>query len=131
MPFHKDYYNSTWSQKWKTWHPKKLDPDRIKSLLTNCVYLEDDEVIVEGIRIYGSPWMPEFGMWAFGLKDHELTEIWKRIPVGADVVVTHGPAHGQCDLNSRKEHAGCIHLLEELTNRVKPAVHVCGHIHEA
>lgn len=27
-----------------------------KRQLTNCIYLEDDEVRVQGFRIYGTPW---------------------------------------------------------------------------
>lgn len=28
----------------------------VKEHLTNCTYLEDEEVIIDGIKIYGSPW---------------------------------------------------------------------------
>ena len=32
------------------------DPLEIKSTLTNCIYLEDSMVEINGIQIYGSPW---------------------------------------------------------------------------
>ncbi|KAL0101464.1 hypothetical protein PUN28_018947 [Cardiocondyla obscurior] len=32
----------------------------IKDYLTNCIYLEDSEIMVNGIKIYGTPWQPEF-----------------------------------------------------------------------
>ena len=38
----------------------------------NCIYLEDQEVTVEGLRIYGSPWQPEFCDWAFNLPRGEV-----------------------------------------------------------
>jgi len=28
----------------------------VKDYLTNCIYLEDSEIIVNGIKIYGTPW---------------------------------------------------------------------------
>lgn len=28
----------------------------VKDYLTNCTYLEDSEVIIDGIKIYGTPW---------------------------------------------------------------------------
>jgi len=34
-------------------------------MLTNCTYLEDSECVVDGVRIYGAPWQPEFCGWAF------------------------------------------------------------------
>ena len=43
--------------------------DAMKALLTNCIYLEDSSVTIYGIKIYGSPYQPEFGdMDAFTLK---------------------------------------------------------------
>ena len=38
----------------------------------DVTYLQDDEDIIDGIKIYGSPWQPEFYDWAFNLpKDGE------------------------------------------------------------
>lgn len=28
----------------------------VKDCLTNCIYLEDSEVILHGLKIYGTPW---------------------------------------------------------------------------
>ena len=50
---------------------------RSKDLLTNCTYLHDSEIEIDGIKIYGSPWQPEFFDWAFNLKrGKELEEKW-------------------------------------------------------
>ena len=35
---------------------EERDISSTKKLLTNCVYLQDSEVTVYGLRIYGSPW---------------------------------------------------------------------------
>ena len=38
------------------WFIENRNISSTKELLTNCVYLQDSEVIVCGLRIYGSPW---------------------------------------------------------------------------
>jgi hypothetical protein len=45
------------------------------------------------------------------------------------VLVTHGPARGHLDFMNGSSH-GCPHLLREIW-RVRPRVHVFGHIHAA
>ncbi len=42
------------------------------------IYLEDSETTINGIRIWGSPWQPEFGRWMFNLPTvvHEAIIIW-------------------------------------------------------
>jgi len=37
----------------------------VKDCLTNCIYLEDSEVILYGLKIYGTPWQPEFMQMGF------------------------------------------------------------------
>ena len=43
--------------------------------------------------------------------------------------MTHGPPLGICDQNLAKQQAGCPKLLDTV-KRVKPQVHMFGHIHE-
>lgn len=93
-------------------------------------YLQDQIAEIHGLRIYGSPWTPEFGRWAFQrARGTESAEVWDRIPEGVDMLVTHGPPAGIGDLTVRDQLAGC----EELRRRVReirPALHLFGHIHE-
>jgi Icc-related predicted phosphoesterase len=94
------------------------------------VYLRDSEVTVEGLRIWGSPWQPRFFDWAFNLDRGEpLDENWRLIPAGIDVLVTHGPPQGYGDRTYDGSRVGCERLLVHL-ERVKPRVHLFGHIHE-
>ena len=51
--------------------------EKMKALLTNCIYLEDSSVTVYGVKIYGSPYQPEFGNWAFPLKRGQVCELWQ------------------------------------------------------
>jgi len=88
-----------------------------------------------GYTVFGAPWTPQF--WgAFNRERGEgkdgLAQLWARIPTSTDVVVTHGPAACHGDYVPRAaEHVGCHDLLRELLTRVRPAIHVCGHIHES
>ena len=94
-------------------------------------YLQDDYIIVDGVKIYGSPWQPFFHNWAFNLprNETELKSKWDKIPTDTDILVTHGPAWGKVDtVKNRNEHLGC-ELLAERIKEIKPKIHVCGHIH--
>jgi len=44
-------------------------------------------------------------------------------------MLTHGPPHGILDLTSRGDLAGCENLTAAV-KRVRPRMHVFGHIHE-
>ena len=94
-------------------------------------YLQDAEVTVAGLRIWGSPWQPRFFDWAFNLdRGPTIRAKWRLIPDGVDVVITHGPPMGILDQTTRGVAAGCQDLFDELTTRVKPRLHLFGHIHE-
>jgi predicted phosphodiesterase len=96
------------------------------------VYLEDNMATVEGLKIYGSPWQPTFFDWAFNLDRGEaIKRMWDMIPEGIDILVTHGPPMGILDqINpvAGSEHLGCEELSAAV-ERVKPKIHVFGHIH--
>ena len=68
---------------------------------------------------------------------------WSQIPSDTDVLVTHGPPHGEndvagADADLRHElekkqnlnHVGCIDLKNRVED-IRPLLHVFGHIHEA
>jgi len=46
-------------------------------------------------------------------------------------LITHGPPNGIGDRTSEGVYAGCRHLRREVLNRVRPRLHLFGHIHEA
>ena len=107
------------------------DPESARKLLKGCGYLQDSEVTLAGLRIWGSPWQPWFLDWAFNLQcGAEIRAKWDLIPEGIDILVTHGPPLGRGDRVEGGEDAGCADLLEAIRARVKPRWHVCGHIHE-
>jgi Icc-related predicted phosphoesterase len=60
----------------------------------------------------------------------EIALHWAKIHDGIDVLVTHGPARGIGDRMFLGANVGCEDLRREL-DRVRPRLHVFGHIHEA
>jgi predicted phosphodiesterase len=94
-------------------------------------YLSDSGCELDGIKVWGTPWQPWFFDWAFNLPRGEpLAQKWSLIPDDTDVLVTHGPPMGVLDKTLRGESVGCEALRDALV-RVRPRLHVFGHIHEA
>jgi Icc-related predicted phosphoesterase len=111
------------------------EPERARRLLTKhdkVHYLEDSGCRIDGISFYGSPWQPEFSYgWAFTLAaEEELRNKWHSIPSNVQILITHGPPAGILDFTTDGRHAGSTTLLAELNQRVKPQLHLFGHIHE-
>jgi Icc-related predicted phosphoesterase len=97
----------------------------------NCTYLEDQQVEVEGLRIWGSPITPWFFDWAFNRnRGGDICRHWDFIPDGLDLLITHGPPAGILDVTARGEHVGCEDLRKRI-EKARPKVSVFGHIHEA
>jgi Icc-related predicted phosphoesterase len=100
-------------------------------------YLEDEEFMFEGKKIYGSPWQPYFYDWAFNFDPLDSTNdfkharsIWAKIPIDTNILITHGPPKGILDLVVRqRKNAGCPILLERIQELAKLQMHVFGHIH--
>lgn len=94
-------------------------------------YLEDRAITINGLRIWGTPWTPRFFDWAFMKDEPGLLAIYRRIPEGIDILVCHGPARGVCDVGAgcpSENHSGSRALRMEL-ERIKPRLHIFGHIH--
>jgi Icc-related predicted phosphoesterase len=111
---------------------QKADTQDILKEYPSLIYLEDSEVVIDGVKFYGSPHTPRFFDWAFNVdRGEKIREHWLKIPVDADVVITHGPVHGILDKTHRdRKHVGCEDLLDVLNSQVQPKIHACGHIHE-
>jgi Icc-related predicted phosphoesterase len=108
--------------------------DRIKTGfltdLKNIIYLEDCATTVKGVKIWGSPYSPEFNDSAFPIEEDDGAAKWAAIPDDADVVISHGPPIDIADEVLGGFHAGCPELRKAI-ERTKPALLVFGHIHEA
>lgn len=102
-------------------------------LVNGVIHLWDSEVVIDGLKIYGSPYTPTFGKgWAFNKDRSKIYKVWEAIPEDTDILVTHGPPKGILDLsyNRDKELEFCGDL--SLKKRIKELniKLVCfGHIH--
>ncbi len=120
------------------------EAEKVNGLLTgykNIDYLRDEWIIVgdadphdpnvKTAKIFGSPWQPEFYNWAFNLprNGEDLREKWFWIPNDTDILVTHGPPWGHCDVTPYGNlNVGC-ELLRVRVDELKPKIHVFGHVH--
>ena len=115
--------------------PASLENDerRLRDLRWgSVVYLENELRVLNvrdrDVKVYGSPMTPRYGNWAF---QYQGEDVWSNtVPEATDILVTHGPAKGHLDssLSNPSYLQGCVYLQRELW-RVKPRLHVCGHIH--
>jgi Icc-related predicted phosphoesterase len=86
---------------------------------------------IEGLRIWGSPVTPMYG-GAFGVSSAvDRKKLYAQIPWDIDVLISHGPPFGILDTAPISgSHEGCRELLDAVT-RLRPKLHVFGHIHTA
>ena len=100
----------------------------------NIIYLENEDVIIDGIKIFGSPYTPTFGYgWSFNKDRTKLERIWRNIiDEDVDNIITHGPPKGTLDLsfdrNGNLERCGDKSLLNRVME-VNPKLCLFGHIH--
>jgi len=87
----------------------------------------------EMVKIYGSPWQPEFCNWAFNLprRGDGLMAKWGAIPKDTDILITHGPPQGHLDISGPPHNVGDLgcELLRVKVDEQPPKIHVFGHIH--
>lgn len=110
---------------------KKDDFDK-----AGIIYLENDWIEIDNLKVWGSPFTPSFGNgWAFNKDRTKLHDIWKHIPDDTDIVVTHGPPKGILDLSynfssGELEFCGDLSLKKRMLN-IKPKLCLFGHIHNS
>lgn len=101
-------------------------PQIAKAFLQN---LQDSSIQIDGLKIWGSSWTPEFMNWAFmRQRGVEINEQWDLIPDDTDILITHGPPFGVLDELPSGLRVGCRDL-KDAVERVRPKLHIFGHIH--
>jgi len=97
-------------------------------------YLENSHVIVEGLKIWGSPITPTFGEgWAFNKARDKTHNVWSTIPEDVNIIITHGPPKGILDHSYSPqgnvyERCGCQSLKRRVLD-IQPELMCFGHIH--
>ncbi|CAE7247076.1 Mpped1 [Symbiodinium sp. CCMP2592] len=164
ITFDHGYYNSKGHVYHKD-SLEPINPAQIKEIIAGRAglhYLEDELLELRigeefsPIRIFGSPsqgpFFSDHSMAAFGRSFEQEAKAQAAVEAGAgwptagdcckstpvesiDILVTHGPAYGICDLSSEHEQdgraafAGSKALLKAVLKQ-KPVLHAFGHIHE-
>lgn len=117
------------------WDWKEIFKYRQNTGLISCAI--DCTVTFDGLKVYATPWSLPFLNWNW-MKDEDRLEIYyDNIPNDTDILMSHGPALGMCDMplepvrgEYRYAHLGSMALLKALWCRSIPRV-LTGHIHSA
>jgi Icc-related predicted phosphoesterase len=109
-------------------HDSLVESGEVTSLL-NATLLINRGMESHGLKIWGSPLTSLYG-GAFGRSDPEdRRRIYAEIPPDTDILITHGPPYGILDCeHTSSSHQGCPVLLETVF-KLKPRLHVFGHVH--
>lgn len=95
---------------------------QLRGMLRPIFYLRDSGVTIEGVKFWGSPWIPPYS-GSFQAEEDERRKRFDQIPA-IDVLITHGPPAEILDGG-----AGCS-ILRDKINDLRPRVHCFGHVHE-
>ena len=101
-------------------------------------------------KVFGSPYSVSrqssndkslFSAFTYTTESEEALRLWEKIPADTDLVITHTPACSHLDsketervssgVQRKRQEEGCKILRNILGWKVRPALAVCGHIHEA
>lgn len=125
-------------------------PKREEALNTpkqfGIIYLENSQVVIDGLKIYGSPITPFFYNWEWNVhRGKEIAKKWALVPDDTNVLITHGPPYGILDLIDtnhyttsesksslileRDSHQGCEELRKKVDQLTDLKLHVFGHLH--
>lgn len=101
----------------------EIEPDKF-----GATYLEDSAFELDGVKVWGTPWVPSLPNWAFHATDEQARRRFDAIPSDTNIVVSHGPISGVLD-DVNGEQVGSS-ILASRIQRIAPAIFVSGHIHE-
>ena len=100
----------------------------------NVSFLLDSYVEVNGLKIYGTPWVPIISYnWAFEGNHNVLLEKFRKIPENLDILITHTPPRildFKLDYSEQTKRGpfGSSELAQVIFEK-KPKYVFCGHIH--
>jgi Icc-related predicted phosphoesterase len=123
----------------KIFVPGNHDTSLEKGLITRATIeglgirlLINEEVTIEGLRVWGSPFTPRYGDWSYMKDRGTINRIWDNIPEGLDILITHGPPYGVLDAtydhHNKVELVGCSALRKRVA-KAHPRFMLFGHVH--
>jgi len=110
--------------------------DEFKSKLPNNIfYLRDSNIVLDGVKFHGTPWVTHLRNWAFNIPDNKgpeyAKEYYSKIDNDVDVLISHCPPYGYGDTileYNEMENLGNKWLMDEIKMK-NPKYVVFGHIH--
>jgi Icc-related predicted phosphoesterase len=104
--------------------------DHLTSLTSNGIVLIEEQLTIRGLKLWASPVTPHsVGSFAVAAPEDRARR-YAQIPLDTDILITHGPPYGILDCApGESQHQGCRVLLDAV-QRVKPKIHVFGHVHQ-
>lgn len=108
----------------------------LQSKFPRVQILLDDSTILNGARLWASPWQPWFHNWAFNFLpgaagEEQARNKWATIPDDTAILVTHGPVHGILDSTQSGRHVGDAMLRARIEQLRSLRLFVGGHVHES
>ena len=111
-------------------------------LLTACTYLCDEEAVIDGVKFYFTPYVPNLPRWAFHKNSEGLTRAFASIPDDTNFLVTHGPPHkildevpvrgwNQFGGDVEGDPVGSVELFDRVMQLKDLKYQTFGHIHES
>lgn len=105
-------------------------------------YLENSDVVIDGIKFYGTPWTPWFHDWGFNgvegadapfRRGRMLEEVYGDIPDDTNVLICHGPPYDILDRSDDNDRCGSTEMRKilESDKLADLCLYLCGHIHES
>ena len=118
-----DFWDTNWrlNRGWLA-DTEAQHPGYFQSKITNAKVLNHELAEVMGLKIWGAGWHARRG-------DSKSGNAYDDIPPGIDILVTHDAPFGIFDMTGGG-HWGSSHQLLDAIYRIKPKVHLFGHIHE-
>jgi len=134
-------------------HVEQKTPQQIAAQFPHVTVLQDKQIVVEGIKIYGAPYTGHHMAWHISHDSEEMRKAFD-FPSDTDILVTHVPPQLVSDLawvkmsaseNALQEKYPCVlcskhhpqyyhwgsrQLLEQVYHK-KPKVHQFGHVHDS
>lgn len=98
--------------------------ETIDGLPDNVHYLCNSGVVIEGFKFFGLP------MFMEDFNDGNLDKMIKDIPTDTDILISHQPPYGFCDI-FHGEHCGDRLLRDKLKELPRLKSHLFGHQHDA
>lgn len=101
----------------------------------NIIYLDKEEVTIDGVKFYGDPTSPNFGNWFYMADRSKMWKHWALVPDDVNVLLTHTPPKGVLDLSYNRdgylEFCGCMSLYKKCQELGLLKAVCYGHIHDS